>query len=317
MSSRLAAISLLITIGCSQSPVAPQDPPPSQEPTFKPQEPPDPVALGRAQAAIETLGQTLKGELMATMQADGPVAALGVCSQGAGSITASVASTSGVKVGRSSLRLRNPSNAGPPWVEAWLTQQGERSADGVEGHISAGQLDDGTTVVRVIAPLAVQPPCLTCHGPVQGRPAAITEILAASYPSDQANEYTPGELRGAIWAEAPVVDSGLVLELDGTAKWTLDDSTRAELAVIRMTANDPAPTDLAAAKAAAALIDEAVSRMIRGCTMEGASHDQLHHFLEALLPAIERLKGASTLPPARDAFFQIRGQVVAFDAHFE
>ena len=49
---------------------------------------------------------------------------------GAQALTAKVASERGVKVGRTSLKLRNPANAGPGWVTAWLrAQQGKPVAE--------------------------------------------------------------------------------------------------------------------------------------------------------------------------------------------
>ena len=66
------------------------------------------------------------------MSEQGPEAAARYCSLEAQGLTSGLAEARGVRVGRSSLRLRNPTNEGPPWVEAWLAEQGEREADGVE-----------------------------------------------------------------------------------------------------------------------------------------------------------------------------------------
>ena len=317
MSTRLLSLSLLLTSSCGSSTPdrahAPTDPPPPPAVTTGV----DAVALERAVSTMQTLGTTLKSALVATMTQGGPVAALEVCSQSARSTTAAVATRTGVEVGRSSLRLRNPDNAAPSWVADWLAHQGERSAEGVQRQVSTGSLEDGRATVRVVAPLAIEPPCLVCHGPGPQQSPDLAAALSARYPDDKATNYALGDLRGAIWAEAPVVDAHLALERDGEARWMLDASTREAAAAIRRSTAGPAPTHLDAAHAVAAEIDGSVSRMIQGCSMEGASHDQLHHFLEALFPAIHALQQATDRAEARDAYFRIRGQVVVFDATFE
>ncbi len=164
----------------------------------------DKPTLQRAQGAMMALGSSLKGELVSTMKEQGPEAALEVCSTSAQAMTAEVATEQGVTLGRSSLRLRNPANAGPAWVQGWLTMQGERKAEGVKPQVLSATRDDGVAVVRVIKPLPVEAPCLVCHGPDEGRAPSLSETLAQRYPSDAATGYALGDLRGAIWAEAVV-----------------------------------------------------------------------------------------------------------------
>ncbi len=161
------------------------------------------AALDQARGAMSQLGKTLKGQLVDTMSEQGPVAALSVCSANARGLTAQVASETGVTVGRSSLRLRNPANAAPEWVAHWLTGQGERPAEGVPGLVTIAPGPSGETA-RALAPLAIEAPCLTCHGPVDTLAPELSEALAQRYPDDDATGYALGDLRGAIWAEVPV-----------------------------------------------------------------------------------------------------------------
>ncbi len=156
-------------------------------------------ALRRAREAVGKLKATLKGRLQAAMKEGGPVAAVQVCASEAQKLTDQVAREAGVKVGRASLRLRNPANAGPPWVRKWLQAQGERSAEGVRGfeRIEWGE-------ARVLQPLAVGPLCLNCHGAPEQLDPKVREVLAERYPEDRAVGYRPGDLRGAVWAAASV-----------------------------------------------------------------------------------------------------------------
>lgn len=323
---RLVPLFLLAACGTNAPTPGPEDPAPepvSEAPTepataaTTPTPKLDVGAHGRARSSMKTLGTTLKGALVKTMKADGPTAALQVCASDAQSLTASVAAGSGVRVGRSSLRLRNPKNAGPSWVTDWLKTQGERSAMEVGGQAAAATREDGTGVVRVLAPIAIEAPCLICHGPDEGRSPELSAILAEKYPTDKATGYALGDLRGAIWAEAPVVDTGMALQLDGTAKWQLDESTRNAIAAIRTALHGPAPTDLPGSHALAKTVDASLTEMIQGCTMEGVSHEQLHVFLQAFFPAIAALKKSTTLEEANQSRWLMVAQVAEVEAFFE
>jgi len=219
MTSRLLLLPVLILFGCgpgspeppaAQTPVASSSDPSAMNDAPKEQMNDEGTAMGRsdaerrARSAMQTLGQTLKSRLVSTMTEQGPVAALDVCAANAQTLTAEVARDQGVTLGRSSLRLRNPANAAPHWVATWLEEQGERPAAGVVGITQSATRSDGTEVVRVLKPLAIEAPCLVCHGPDEGRSAELSAALSDRYPSDQATGYAAGDLRGAMWAEATV-----------------------------------------------------------------------------------------------------------------
>ena len=58
------------------------------------------------------------------------------------------------------------------------------------------------TVVRVVKPIAVAPPCLACHGATEQLSEEVQTYLTEHYPNDQAVGYAVGDLRGVFWAEA-------------------------------------------------------------------------------------------------------------------
>jgi hypothetical protein len=159
----------------------------------------DAAAIERARGAAKQLGQTLKQRLVAAMGEGGPPAAIEVCANEAPTIAARVSEETGVRVGRSSLRLRNPANGGPSWVSAWLATQGERRAEGVEGF---ARIEDGEA--RVLVPIAVEGLCVNCHGPDEALLPEVRRALSARYAHDRATGYSEGDLRGALWAAAPL-----------------------------------------------------------------------------------------------------------------
>jgi hypothetical protein len=160
-------------------------------------------ALVRAEGAARRLGGTLRERLQGALATTTPAGATAVCADEAQRLTAEIADELGLKVGRASLRLRSPANAPTPWVDAWL-----RAADGAPASAAAPlrRITDSEAgpVARVILPIAIEPPCLSCHGPEENIDRDVKAHLAARYPGDAATGYDVGQLRGALWAEALV-----------------------------------------------------------------------------------------------------------------
>lgn len=164
-------------------------------------------AVAIANQLIEKLLGDLKARLTAAMEQGGPAAAIEVCTTEAQRITAAVPEIAGgdveARVGRSSLKLRNPANKAPDWVQRWLETQGERPAEGLKVPVAVATMD-GKRIARVIRPIAIQGMCLTCHGPTLMIPPEVQAVLKTRYPDDQATGYALGALRGAAWAEVKV-----------------------------------------------------------------------------------------------------------------
>jgi hypothetical protein len=170
---------------------------------------PDTLALPRAELeqarrTATALGQDLAGLVFATMQAEGPAAAVRVCSEVAQERTAAHAAE-GVYVRRVSDRLRNPHNR-PDDAE-------ERELERMRTLDAAGELPP--EIVRVVRrgaerslhllrPIRVQPGCLACHGDAGDIAPEVRQILADRYPEDRAVGYAAGDLRGAISVRVPV-----------------------------------------------------------------------------------------------------------------
>lgn len=152
------------------------------------------TAAARGAEILAPFKQQLKQALVAGLQ-QGPVSAISVCREQAPSIAADL-SIEGIVVGRSSHRLRNPSNAAPDWVvpvlDEWVGAGADRSPvvvalpGGRSGYVEA---------------IETQPLCLACHG--TSLAPEIAERIAADYPDDRATGFEVGDLRGVFWAEFP------------------------------------------------------------------------------------------------------------------
>jgi hypothetical protein len=158
--------------------------------------------LARADAAAARLGKTLRSKLEEAQKTRGNAAAIEACAGEAQQVVAEIGKDTGVKVGRSSLRLRSPKDAPPTWVAEWLKAQGAGSG-GTTGVRALVETPKGK-VARVIRPIRIETPCLGCHGDTSGFIPEVRAVLAAKYPSDHATGYQLGDLRGALWAELPI-----------------------------------------------------------------------------------------------------------------
>ena len=148
--------------------------------------------VARGQAALKPFKQQLMGALIEGLQ-DGPIGAIDVCRVEAPRIAREV-STPGVRMGRTSHRLRNEANAPGKWMQPLL-----------EGYVNAPGRS-GPQVVRLgaggvgyVEPILVKSPCLACHG--SDLDPALAVRIDANYPEDKARGFREGDFRGLFWVE--------------------------------------------------------------------------------------------------------------------
>ncbi|MDJ0699381.1 MAG: DUF3365 domain-containing protein [Woeseiaceae bacterium] len=144
--------------------------------------------------------QPFKAQLKEALQAgvaEGPVSAIDVCAVKAPQIAASL-STNGVRMGRTSHKLRNPANVAPAWareiLETYLEEPEQRKPVTVAL---------GNSLMGHVEPIVAQPMCLVCHG---GTIAPdIAQAIDTAYPDDRAKGFEAGDLRGIFWVEYPEI----------------------------------------------------------------------------------------------------------------
>jgi hypothetical protein len=145
-----------------------------------------------ALAAREALFERLMARLTEVVQARGPAAAIEICQSEAPILAETVGREKGVRIGRTSDKLRNTKNQPPDWAVAPLANRPTEPVFlvGPDGQFGA------------ILPIRLKAQCLTCHGPMETIPAPVREALANRYPQDRAVGYAEGDLRGWFWVEA-------------------------------------------------------------------------------------------------------------------
>jgi len=155
--------------------------------------------MATARDAATALGLGLMKALLARLDTGGPDSALAFCADSAQALTARY-QLAGIDVLRTSLRVRNPSNA-PDSVEvrvleylAGLKAAGTLPTEFVEVRRSG----DGTRELRYFRPVMMASGCLNCHGAVNRIKPSIRVVLAERYPEDAAVGYAEGDLRGVV-----------------------------------------------------------------------------------------------------------------------
>lgn len=161
-------------------------------------------ALQIGRSAAYEMSETVRGKLVDSMKSSGPEGAMKVCAYQARALADEVSVRLGVKVRRTTLRLRNPMNAPDAYERALLERLQEQSRTGKmpEGLFEPSEID-GKKVYRYAKPLTVGPACIACHGSPAEISDEVREVLKERYPEDQATGYSLGDLRGIVSVVIP------------------------------------------------------------------------------------------------------------------
>jgi rubrerythrin len=151
-----------------------------------------------ASAAQQALFGSLFAELSTAMGEGGPPAAIEVCATRAPAIAKEVSAARGVKIGRTSFKLRNPKNTPPVWADLALNERPEEPT----------YFADRSGRLGALTPIRLAASCLQCHGSNDDIAPATRAALSNRYETDQATGFAEGDLRGWFWVEVPKGDDG-------------------------------------------------------------------------------------------------------------
>jgi len=167
------------------------------------------VRAEQSKVVVQEFAGQLMMEMKTAMKQGGPVQAIKVCNESAPSIAANMSEKHKWKVGRTSLKLRNPANAPDAWEEAVLKRFEKRRAAGESpANMAYFEVVDekGQKNFRFMKAIGMPPlqkmPCLKCHG--ENIDSSISSKLNKLYPTDKAVGYKPGEIRGAFTIVQPM-----------------------------------------------------------------------------------------------------------------
>lgn len=144
-----------------------------------------------ADGARAALFGALMTELSGALARGGPEEAVAVCRDRAPAIAERVSAEAGVRIGRTSWKLRNPANAPPVWADLAVDA---RPTEPTHFADRSGRL--GT-----LAPIRLASACVQCHGAKDGLAPGVAAKVRDLYPEDAATGFAEGDLRGWFWVE--------------------------------------------------------------------------------------------------------------------
>ncbi len=166
--------------------------------------------VDEARAVTSDFLKQLGGTMKAEMQAGGPTAAMKVCRDVAPGIANDVSLRKGWKVTRVGTRVRNPMLGMPDvWEQRVLQDFEKRAAQGEKYDTmtySEVVEEPAGKSLRFMKAIGVAPQCVACHGSAGQITEPVRAQLKELYPYDQAVDYKPGDLRGAVSIKQPLTD---------------------------------------------------------------------------------------------------------------
>lgn len=145
----------------------------------------------------DSVGATLKGNLMMAMKEGGPLNAIRFCNTRAMELTDSYSKTYSTDVKRVSDRNRNPMNAANEKELAVLEDFKATLESGKPLSPKVSIDADGNK--HYYAPIFTGGLCLTCHGNPKNMQPELVTVIDSLYPTDNAKGYAVDELRG-LWS---------------------------------------------------------------------------------------------------------------------
>ena len=154
--------------------------------------------ISRADLIVVSMQDALLRELTHALNQGGPTFAIQSCHIDVVGAIRRIERREGVAAGRTSDRLRNPTNAPRAWAAPLVEANAGRLARDVGGFA----VDLGNAV-GVLRPIAQRPMCASCHGPAERLDPGVVAALGDRYPKDRATGFEEGEIRGWFWVELP------------------------------------------------------------------------------------------------------------------
>lgn len=147
----------------------------------------------------QKLKMSLMGELQKKIKSTSVTEAIEFCHSNVVPIAKEAAGVDlkSYSFGRTSDKIRNPSNVAQSWHLPYLDKFKHIKASDKKAVPVVHTFPDGKRAY--LEPLFVQPMCLNCHGSAISK--AVQEKITSLYPNDQATGFKAGQFRGFIWVK--------------------------------------------------------------------------------------------------------------------
>ena len=113
-------------------------------------------------------------------------------------------------------------------------------------------------------------------------------------------------------------EANVELDLSSWQKWEVDNHTRQSAKTMSDLLNQTGPfASPSDATALAEALDKERASLVRGCTMTGPAHEQLHAFLEVLSPKIDLLGDEAELTELQMVRHELSMLWIVYNQYFE
>lgn len=107
------------------------------------------------------------------------------------------------------------------------------------------------------------------------------------------------------------------LSLNHGQPWEMDEHTRIMSKKMRDTFFAGDHGSLEGLTSMGTELEHQMQDLVKGCTMTGQAHDQLHVFLNSHIPTINALAKAENYDAARENAIRLKGQLETYQQHFK
>ncbi len=107
------------------------------------------------------------------------------------------------------------------------------------------------------------------------------------------------------------------LTLNNGDRWEMDDHTRDLSSKMQKTFSGADHSTQASLNALGVKLGAQLDDLIKGCTMDGEAHAQLHVFLTDYIPAVKNLTTAKDYDTARSSAIKLKGDLDTYKKHFK
>ncbi len=152
-----------------------------------------------ARKLMKDFGKELKSELMKGMKSGGQTGAIEACNSQAPIIAQELSDSTGWKIGRTSLRVRNSDTTPDDWEKTVLENfetQFKSGEDIKTLEFTDTVKIDGSEYFRYMKAIPTSTVCLNCHG--SNIKDSIKEKISQLYKKDKAINFEKGDIRGAF-----------------------------------------------------------------------------------------------------------------------
>jgi hypothetical protein len=144
---------------------------------------------------------------------------------------------------------------------------------------------------------------------------AILLVASLLLACNAQNENNTASNPAAVTHEHTEKTSGLVL--NNGARWKAGSTTLANAALLQTIVSFAKKESPENYMETATQLQDGLNKMVKECTMKGADHDALHHWLEPLMIKINEFKNAAAIENSVTIFNDFEKQVNLFLQYFE